>query len=90
MLLSYEIDTKDETLTSAAIELRRRIARRKLKAGIDSHEVDEDALLAMKEANRDELKEQGSEVLAVTMAGAKQKVAMNRIEQQMSIQKTLG
>jgi hypothetical protein len=90
MLLNYEIDTKDETLTAPAIELRKRIAGRKLKDNIAKRNIDEDTLLAMKEASRDELKQQGNEVLTIELANTNQRVAMGRLDQQMTIHKTLG
>jgi len=90
MLLNYEIDTKDESLTAPAIELRKRVAGRKLRDNISKKNIDEDTLLAMEDASRDELKEQGHEVLTVELANAHQRVAMGRLNQQMTIHKTLG
>lgn len=90
MLLNYEIDTKDETLTKPAIELRKRVAGRKLRDNISKKNIDEDTLLAMKEASREELKEHGHEVLSIELANSNQRVALGRLDHQMTIHKTLG
>ena len=90
MLLNYDIDTKDESLNPTAIELRRRIAGRKLKHAIDAKIVDEDTLIAMKESNRSEMDEHAHDQLSVTMAEVSQRVAMGRLDQQMNIHKSLG
>ena len=90
MLLNYEIDTKDEQLNPTAIELRRRIASRKLQEKIVRNDVDADVLLAIKESNRNEIKEQMHEQMTVTNAGLGQRVAMGRLDQQMNLSKNLG
>jgi len=90
MLLNYDIDTKDEDLTDKAIELRRRFARRKLEEDIASNAVNNDTLFDLREKSRAELKEQGHEQFAVAMANVSQTVAVRRLDQQMSIHKSLS
>ena len=90
MLLSYDTDTKDESLNNTAIELRRRIAARKLQNDIKNNVVDVDTLTAMKDSNKDERDEQGSEQFTVSMAKVSQRVAMTRLNQHMGIHKKLS
>lgn len=90
MLLSYDADTKDESLNNTAIELRRRIAARKLEKDIKNNLIDADTLSAMKDSNRSQREEHGSEQFTVSMAKVSQGVAMTRLNQHMGIHKNLA
>lgn len=52
------MDTKEEAVGATAVEVRRRVAQRRLKQSASSGAVDADLLLTMKERNRDERKTQ--------------------------------
>lgn len=85
MLLEYNQDTVDEKMVPRAIELRRRVAGRKLAQNLEEGIMNADDLLMAKEMNRDELKEHTHEQFTVTMAGVHARISVARAEQQLTV-----
>eukprot|EP01038_Epipyxis_sp_PR26KG_P007587 gene7587-10336_t len=85
MLLEYNTDTNDEKMVPVAIELRRRVAGRRLNDAVTNGAVGIDELLVLKEHSRDERKQQVSESLNITLAEVKERVALARAEQQLEV-----
>ena len=86
MLVEYNFETKDEDMQPRAIELRKRVAARKLAAAVSSGRVGERSLKRMGELNKRELEEHAHENYSVSMAGVNAKVAVARAEQQLNVE----
>lgn len=84
MLLEYNVDTNDEKMVAKAIELRRRVAARKLQESIDEGSIDANTLLQFKEKSRDERKTHLNENEIVAKALFKERVSVSRAEQQLN------
>lgn len=82
MLLEYSVDTKDENMKATAIELRRRVAGRKLNEALADGTIDADVLLELKQKNRDERKEHFNEKLTILDATVKERMSTARTNQQ--------
>lgn len=89
MLLGYHFDTKDTDLLPQSIELRKRIGGRKLQTDIDAGKVDSDVIRVFKEKNASERREQGREQYTVAKAGHAKLVSLQRMDQQLNIEKRL-
>lgn len=81
MLLEYNEDTDENTLHERAIQLRHRVAGRKLDASVESNSLTVDDLLFMREKNREAIKEHGKDELAVTEVLVKDRISLVRTEQ---------
>ena len=93
MLVEYGFETKDEDMVPMAIELRRRMAARKLKSAVDANAIGEIGLKRLVKLNTDELDTHMHENFSVSMAGVKGKITVSRAEQQLNLEasvKTLG
>jgi len=86
MLLEYNVDTIDEKMKPTAIELRRRVAGRKLHDALADGSLNADILLQMKQKNREERKEHFNEKLTILNATVKDRMSTARTQQQFEAQ----
>ena len=84
MLLEFTEDTDELKIHDRALELRQRIAGRKLQRSVEQGEVDADMLLDMKEKNRDEKQQQSKVRVDLIHAEIKDRVALARAEQHLA------
>jgi hypothetical protein len=83
MLLEYNVDTKDENMKERAIELRRRVAGRKLDEALGDGTLSTDGLVRLKEKNRDERKAHIEERMIILNAFQNERMSIARAEQQL-------
>lgn len=83
MLLEYNVDTKDENMKERAIELRRRVAGRKLDEALGDGTLSTDGLVRLKEKNRDERKAHLDERMIISNASQNERMSIARAEQQL-------
>ena len=69
-----------------AIELRRRMASRKLEAAVKGGAVGEETLKKMISANKDQTEEHTHENFNISMAGVTEKITIARAEQQLNLE----
>jgi len=86
MLVEYGFETKDEDMVPKAIELRRRMASRRLEAAVKAGAVGEEGLKKMLAANKAQVEEHAHENFAVSMAGVNGKITVARAEQQLNLE----
>lgn len=84
MLLEYTPDTDESTLQNKAIELRRRVAGRKLNESIEAGIVNDDLLLELKEKNKSERNVQSKSQIELLEAEMKERVALTRTNQHLN------
>jgi hypothetical protein len=84
MLLEYNQDTNDLELKDKAIQLRQRVAGRKLEQSISENVLDADGLLQLKEVNRQERRTHMNESVEITSANVKERIALNRADQHLA------
>lgn len=89
MLLEYSIDTIDEKMVPSAIELRRRVASRKLHESIDEGRINDNILITMKEKSRDERQTHLKETFVISDVSIKSNVSLTRAEHQFQTQHQL-
>lgn len=89
MLLEYSIDTVDEKMVSSAIELRRRVASRKLHEGLEEGRITDNILITMKEKSRDERQTHLKETFVISDVSIKSNVSLTRAEHQFQTQHQL-
>jgi hypothetical protein len=86
MLLEYDIDTKDEKMVPKAIELRRRVAGRKLQEQAEIGIVDEDTLIALKTKNRDQRSTHAGEDIDISELALKERISIARSQHQFEVE----
>ena len=86
MLVEYGFETKDEEMLPRAIELRKRMASRRLTNALKGGTIDEKGLKKIIAANEAEKDEHTHENFTITMAEVKEKVAVGRAEQQLNLE----
>jgi WD40 repeat protein len=86
MLTEYGFETKDEEMLPRAIELRKRMAGRRLDEATKSGRADEKKLKKMIAMNDGELETQMHENFSVSMAGVNEKITVARAEQQLYLE----
>jgi hypothetical protein len=84
MLLEFTEDTDELKVHDKALELRQRVAGRKLQRSIEQGAVGANILLEMKEKNRDEKQEQSKVRVDLIHAEIKDRVALARAEQHLA------
>jgi hypothetical protein len=89
MLLEYSIDTVDEKMVPSAIELRRRVASRKLHEGLEEGRITDNVLITMKEKSRDERQTHLKETFVISDVSIKNNVSLTRAEHQFQTQHQL-
>jgi hypothetical protein len=83
MLLEYTQDTEELELHNRAIELRRRVAGRKLDQALKIGVVGEDGLIELKEANRQVRNTHFEETAEIIHAEVNERVALTRANQHL-------
>ena len=83
MLLEYTEDTDETKIHEAAVELRKRVAGRRLQHAADLGLVDADDVLGMKELNRTQQQDNNKVTVDVTYAEVKDRVALVRANQHL-------
>ena len=66
MLLEYNQDTNELELQDKAIELRKRVAGRKLESAVEKNVLDADSLLQLNLINRNERRTHMNESVSIT------------------------
>lgn len=89
MLLEYSIDTVDEKMVPSAIELRRRVASRKLHESLEEGKINDNILITMKEKSRDERQTHLKETFVISDVSIKSNVSLTRAEHQFQTQHQL-
>ena len=89
MLLEYSVDTIDEKMVPSAIELRRRVASRKLHESLAEGRIDDNQLIAIKEKSRDERQIHLKETFVISDASIKNNVSLSRADHQFQTQHQL-
>jgi len=89
MLLEYSIDTVDEKMVPSAIELRRRVASRKLHEGLEEGRITDNVLITMKEKSRDERQTHLKDTFVISDVSIKNNVSLTRAEHQFQTQHQL-
>ena len=89
MLIEYNFETKDEDMVPRAVELRKRVAARKLAQSIQSGAVGERQLKRMHELNQRITDELGHENFGISMAGVAGKITVARAEQQLRVEDSM-
>jgi hypothetical protein len=89
MLLDYDLDTVDEELRPTGIELRKRVAGRKLQTALDTGVIDDLNLTKLKDLNRKERDAHNSESLTIMDSTIVNRVAIHRATHQFQLQRTL-
>lgn len=84
MLLEYNPDTNENNLHERAIQLRQRVAGRKLEEAVKQNVVDSEELIYMKEKNKQEREAQVAAVMELTEFELKERVAFQRAEQHLA------
>lgn len=83
MLLEFTEETDESKIYEPAIELRKRVAGRRLQNAADLGMVDTDSILDMKEKNRSEQNQNNKVGIEVTYAEVKDRVALTRANQHL-------
>ena len=89
MLLSYNLDVKDENVTGKSVEVRRRFAERLVKKVNDAGGLDEKQIRDLGDLNRDQRSTHGGERLTTTMADVCMNVILRRGEKQFEIESNM-
>lgn len=89
MLTKYTLDTNDNEIGDKALELRKRLAGRKLQEDINNGLIDDKLLVQFKDLNRHQRNEHGKEVIKIMESYEKNRVTIVRTEQQLEIQSKL-
>lgn len=85
MLLEYTEETKDDDLGGRAIEIRRRVGRRRLQRAIDEGTFGSEALLSAKQQSRSLLTTFRRDNLQVTESMIASRVALRRSDQHLRV-----
>lgn len=83
MLLEYNQDTNELELKEKAIELRRRVAGRKLEQSLSEGVLDADGVLQLSLVNRKERQTHMQETVEIVNASVKERIALNRADQHL-------
>jgi hypothetical protein len=86
MLVEYGFETKDEDMVPKAIELRKRMASRRLEAQVRAGAVNEVVLKQILAKNKEQTEEHVHENFAISMAGVNEKITVARAEQQLNLE----
>lgn len=89
MLLNYTLDSVDEEIFPKSVEIRKRIAGRKLQSALDTGVIDDVALVKLKDMNRKEKHEHAVESLNIMESQVSNRHTLNRASQQLDIQQNL-
>ena len=89
MLVEYNFETKDEDMVPRAVELRKRVAARKLTRAVELGAVGEFELKRMTEQNGRIAEELAHENFSIAMAGVAEKITVARAEQQLKVQDSI-
>jgi hypothetical protein len=89
MLTEFTKETKEEKLGNTAIEIRRRVAGRRLQYAVSEGIISDDTLTKIKSQNLLERKEQMQEQFTISVAGMNERVCLARAEQQLRLQDSL-
>lgn len=84
MLLEYNQDTNELELQDKAIELRKRVAGRKLESAVEKNVLDADGLLQLNLINRNERRTHMNESVSITDIEVKERIALNRADQHLA------
>lgn len=84
MLLEYNQDTNELDLKDKAVELRRRVAGRKLEESLSEGQLTSDGLLNLKELNRHERRTHMNESIDIISSSVKGRIALNRADQHLA------
>lgn len=85
MLLEYTQDTKEEELNDAGIEVRNRIAGRKLNSKIERGVISNEVLVAMKQESNRIMKENRQDQFVVEMAEFAERTLIARSDHQFKL-----
>lgn len=83
MLLEYNVDTVDEKMVPRAVELRRRVAARRLQEQIERGRLGAESLLRIKESSRAERHTHVAESMVLAEVMHKERIAVGRAAQQL-------
>lgn len=89
MLVNYSLDTVEDEMVPRALELRKRIARRRLKKAIDKGILTSNDLTQLKKKSQLEIKEQKRSNTDVIRAEEGLRTTQERASQQLDIQSSL-
>lgn len=89
MLLEFTLDTKEDDLKPKAIELRKRVAARKLHESIEKGGISDDLLIAMKDENRNISKQHVEESFSISMASVNEQTIVSRSDHQFKLDSQL-
>ena len=85
MLLEYTQDTKEEELNDAGIEVRNRIAGRKLNSKIERGVISNEVLVVMKQESNRVMKENRQDQFVVEMAEFAERTLIARSDHQFKL-----
>lgn len=89
MLVDYTLDTVEEEIVPRALELRKRIARRRIAKAVEKGVLDQQSLLSLKKKSILEIKQQKLSNVDVIKAEAGLRSTQERASQQLDIQSSL-
>jgi hypothetical protein len=89
MLVDYTLDTVEDDIVPRALELRRRIAGRRIAKAIDNGILDANSMMILKKKSLFEIKEQKSSNVDVSRAETGLRTTQERASQQLDIQSSL-
>lgn len=87
MLLEFNEDTDEVKMHDKALQLRHRVASRKLNEAVDQDKLSVDDLLFMREKNREARHDHGTDELDLTEVEIKERVALARSDQHFKAEK---
>jgi hypothetical protein len=86
MLVDYTLDTKEDEILPRSLELRKRIAGRRIARGVETGIIDQDVLLKLKKVSVNEIKEHRRSNIDVLNAESGLRQTQERATQQLDIE----